>query len=33
MKAFVKTQVIRVVLVLAALAGSALVLEAGKRWN
>ncbi len=32
MKVNVKTQVIRVVLALAALAGSALALEAAKRW-
>ena len=33
MKAFVKMQVIRVVIVLGAVASSALVLEAGKRWS
>jgi hypothetical protein len=33
MKAIVKMQVIRVVIVLAAVASSALVLEAGKRWS
>jgi hypothetical protein len=32
MKVYLKMQVFRVVLALAALASSALVLEAGKRW-
>jgi hypothetical protein len=33
MKVYARTQVVRVVLALAALAGSALALEAAKRWN